>query len=206
MDIDKRESLGAFYTPELVADEMVSWLGEPSNKAKIWEPSGGDGSFVRALLRAGWKPKNITVWDINLGIVGDLQKLGVEYKICDTLQSWPQNSPKTASDGSLRGEKSKNRPHLALASTPPQFPISPAFVIGNPPYLSKDSAYIKANRESLKEVYSEIGAHDTYTMFLYRAFQELAPGGTLIFLISDTFLSLLAFILNFVNGSYLMPL
>lgn len=63
-------------------------------------------------------------------------------------------------------------------------------VVGNPPYLNKQSEYLKANRTWLKKRYAEIGAHDTYTMFTWQAVQNLASGGQLVFLVSDTFFSL----------------
>lgn len=63
-------------------------------------------------------------------------------------------------------------------------------VVGNPPYLNKQSDYIKTNRTWLKKRYAAIGAHDTYAMFAWQSVQNLAPGGQLVFLISDTFFSL----------------
>jgi hypothetical protein len=63
-------------------------------------------------------------------------------------------------------------------------------VVGNPPYLNKQSEYIKSNRDWLKKRYISIGANDTYAMFAWQAVQNLAPGGQLVFLISDTFFSL----------------
>lgn len=63
-------------------------------------------------------------------------------------------------------------------------------VIGNPPYLNKQSEYIKSNRDWLKKKFTVIGANDTYSMFTYWTAQYLLPGGQLAFLISDTFLTL----------------
>lgn len=63
-------------------------------------------------------------------------------------------------------------------------------VVGNPPYLNKQSDYIKANRSWLKKKYTAIGAGDTYSMFTWLTAQYLVPGGQLAFLISDTFLTL----------------
>ena len=63
-------------------------------------------------------------------------------------------------------------------------------IIGNPPYLNKQSEYIKSNRVDLKKRYRAIGANDTYAMFTYRAAEMLAPDGQVVFLLSDTFLTL----------------
>lgn len=75
---------------------------------------------------------------------------------------------------------------LARETTPGSYHA----VIGNPPYLNKQSDYIKNNRDWLKTRYISIGAHDTYAMFAWQSLQTLAPGGQLVFLISDTFFSL----------------
>jgi hypothetical protein len=63
-------------------------------------------------------------------------------------------------------------------------------VIGNPPYLSKHSEYIRVNKGELGKIYGEIGAHDAYAMFTYLGVNALLPEGQLVFLISDTFLTL----------------
>lgn len=63
-------------------------------------------------------------------------------------------------------------------------------VIGNPPYLNKQSSYIKANRSWLRKRYARVGANDTYAMFTHLAGDMLAPDGQFVFLVSDTFLTL----------------
>lgn len=63
-------------------------------------------------------------------------------------------------------------------------------IVGNPPYLNKQSDYIKENKQALRREYGMVGANDTYAMFTYWAVQHLKPGGQLVFLISDTFLTL----------------
>lgn len=63
-------------------------------------------------------------------------------------------------------------------------------VIGNPPYLNKQSEYIRTNRRKLAKLYDEIGASEAYTMFTYMGINRLREGGQLIFLLSDTFMTL----------------
>jgi hypothetical protein len=63
-------------------------------------------------------------------------------------------------------------------------------IIGNPPYLNKQSGYIKKNKHKLGEIFKEIGANDTYAMFLYLSCKLLKPKGELCFIISDTYLTL----------------
>lgn len=48
---DKRKSLGSFYTPDSLADEMVSKF--ESLDGNFVDFTAGDGSLLRALNRAG---------------------------------------------------------------------------------------------------------------------------------------------------------
>ncbi len=63
-------------------------------------------------------------------------------------------------------------------------------VLGNPPYLNKQSDYVKANRGWLVKRFGLVGASETYVMFMFLCAQFLKPGGQLVFLVSDTFLTL----------------
>lgn len=51
MDKDKRKSLGSFYTPNSLADKMVSKF--ESLDGNFVDFTAGDGSLLRALNRAG---------------------------------------------------------------------------------------------------------------------------------------------------------
>ena len=51
MDKDKRKSLGSFYTPDSLADKMVSKF--ESLDGNFVDFTAGDGSLLRALNRAG---------------------------------------------------------------------------------------------------------------------------------------------------------
>lgn len=154
-----RRELGAFYTPEAIVDYMVRQLSVANLSGRLLEPSGGDGAFVRGLLKAGLHADQLTVWDINPAVRKPLNALDVSVTIGDTLARTPE----------------AGMFHAA---------------IGNPPFLNKQSEYIKGNRDWLKKKYREIGANDTYAMFTWLTAQHLAPGGQLVFLISDTFFSL----------------
>ena len=64
------------------------------------------------------------------------------------------------------------------------------FIIGNPPYLNKASAYIRKNKQKLKQIYGKINAHETYAMFIANSIWRLKEGGKLGFITSDSFLTL----------------
>lgn len=64
-------------------------------------------------------------------------------------------------------------------------------VIGNPPYLNKQSDYVRAHRRELNARFAGVGVNDTYALFVYKALRDhVAPGGQLVVLVSDTFLTL----------------
>lgn len=161
-DSHKRRELGAIYTPEHVVDYMLAQF-DLSKSAQVLEPSGGDGVFVRGLLQEGVKPEKITVWDIDREVGKSIKELGVNFVCKDSLL----NTDFTAS---LRQRFD--------------------YIVGNPPYLNKQSSYIRANKKQLRKKYEAIGANDTYSMFLYMAGNLLTEGGKLSFIISDTYRTL----------------
>ena len=158
-----QRSLGAYYTPEHITTHMVNQLFNITPTSTILEPSGGDGAFITALLNHpthNIKPHQITVHDINPNVANTITSHGVTFTHTDTLL--PEHPPTPA----------------------------PTHIIGNPPYLNKHSHYIRTHRTQLAHTYKNIGANDTYAMFTYRALADLAPGGQLIYLLSDTWLTL----------------
>ncbi len=64
------------------------------------------------------------------------------------------------------------------------------FIIGNPPYLNKASAYVQKNKIQLRKIYGKINAHETYAMFIVNSLWRLKEGGKLGFITSDSFLTL----------------
>lgn len=168
MEKIEQKKLGAFYTPEHTVEYMVEKMSCFNNESRLLEPSGGDGAFVSLILKNKFlQPEQITVWDINLGVKDYIEKLGIKNIIIkDTLLSTD-----FANNSLFECE---------------QF----SHVIGNPPYLNKQSDYIKKNKHSLGRIFKEIGANDTYAMFLYLCCRLLKNNGELCFLISNTYLTL----------------
>lgn len=160
-----KKNLGAFYTPEHVVEYMIGLLGPLNEDSSILEPCGGDGAFVKKIIEIPKiSSRQLTVWDINPSVEGDIEEFGVNFQIKDSLLETDFNNlfqPRTFSH-----------------------------IIGNPPYLNKQSFYIKENKNRLKKLYLEIGANDTYAMFLYLGGKLLGNGGKLSYIISDTFLTL----------------
>lgn len=162
-----KKQLGAFYTPIHTVNYMLSKMDSFDKNSKLLEPCGGDGVFVSSILeKKVLRPEQILVWDINPEIKNTIKNLGVNIETKDTLIG-------TDFDDNLFSRQ-KNFSHI----------------IGNPPYLNKQSSYIKKNKNILKKIYKEIGANDTYAMFLYLCGRLLEPNGQLSFIISDTYLTL----------------
>ena len=168
MNGQEKRQLGAFYTPQHTVEYMVNKMTNFDNDSKLLEPSGGDGAFVSVILEKKLlKPEQITVWDINPEVQTGLLKSGIKnIVIKDTLLK-----TNFVNDSLFQGEKFSH-------------------IIGNPPYLNKQSEYIKNNKHKLGKIFEEIGANDTYAMFLYLCSKLLKDNGQLCFIVSDTYLTL----------------
>jgi phospholipid N-methyltransferase len=161
-----KKVLGAYYTPIYTAEYMISLFSDFNEKSKLLEPCGGDGVFVRKILdKKLLKPNQIEVIDINSKVKDEILNLGVNFQIKDTL---------IEVDSSLYSLLQKTYTHI----------------ISNPPYLNKQSQYIKQNKKNLQKRFKEIGVNDTYAMFLYLCGNLLADNGELVFIISDTYRTL----------------
>ncbi|OQA36724.1 MAG: Modification methylase VspI [Parcubacteria group bacterium ADurb.Bin326] len=163
-----KKDLGAFYTPKHTVNYMVNLLFGFDEKSKLLEPCGGDGAFISDILENNsLKSRQITVWDINPDVKNHIERLGVKFELKDALlQTIFQND-----DLFNKIEKFTH-------------------IIGNPPYLNKQSSYIKKNKNKLKKIYDEIGVNDTYALFIYLCCHLLETNGQLCFITSDTYLTL----------------
>lgn len=163
-----KKDLGAFYTPKHAVNYMISLSSDFNEQSKLLEPCGGDGAFVSVILEKKLlKPNQITVWDINPEVKNYIEKFGVAFELKDSLL-------KTTFKNDDLFNKIKKFTHI----------------VGNPPYLNKQSSYIKKNKNELKKIYDEIGANDTYALFIYLSCHLLENKGQLCFITSDTYLTL----------------
>ncbi len=152
---------GEVPTPPDTVRFMTGKLGEVSGK-KILEPGAGEGIFIRELLRRGAEPEQITAFETNPKLEKVYKALGINYKISDFL----------------------------LNENPAELPELFDCVIGNPPYLSRHSPYIRTNRALLLKRFKQVGVYDTYSLFIYHSLSFLRKGGILCFIVSDTFLTI----------------
>lgn len=156
----------AFYTKSIpIVDYMVNKLMLTPND-KIFEPCGGDGIFIEAILVKN-KFANIDVCELNDTAYKTLQNKFTHYsnvhiRQCDTLLD-----SDLISNSNFGGIYDK--------------------IIANPPYGAWQDL---DKRATLKKIYSTLYAKETYALFLFRCIELLKEGGILSFIIPDTFLNL----------------
>ena len=164
--INDAKKYQAFYTRSTpIVDYMVDNLSlNPTDL--IFEPCGGDGVFVEAILETN-EFANIDICELNPASIAVLQSKfstfqNVNIKECDTLLD----------------------KDLTFKST---FGGMYDKIIANPPYGAWQDL---EKRAILKKMYSELYAKESYALFLFRCIELLKDGGILSFIIPDTFLNL----------------
>ena len=164
--ISEARKYQAFYTKSTpIVDYMVNLLSLQASD-KIFEPCGGDGVFVEAILNEN-EFAHIDICELNPKSVEILNDkfsdcLNVTIRECDTL---------------LDSELSFNSCFGGIYDK----------IIANPPYGAWQD-YEK--RTVLKKMYPELYAKESYGLFLYRCIELLKEDGILSFIIPDTFLNL----------------
>ncbi len=153
--------MGVVVTPPKTAEYIVSRLGQIRNGQKVLDPCVGPGIFIEKLLEVGVDKSRILAFDLNPSFKSKIDKLGVFFKAQDTLLSLYPHSYNEFD-----------------------------FIVGNPPYLNKASAYVRKNKLKLRKIYGKINAHETYAMFIVNSIWRLKEGGKLGFITSDSFLTL----------------
>ncbi len=164
--ISETRKYQAFYTKSTpIVDYMVCKLSlQPSDK--IFEPCGGDGVFVEAILSEN-EFAHIDICELNSKSIEILNDKFSDYpnvtiRECDTL---------------LDTELKFNSCFGGVYDK----------IIANPPYGAWQD-YDK--RAILKKMYPELYAKESYGLFLYRCIELLKEDGILSFIIPDTFLNL----------------
>lgn len=156
----------AFYTKSTpIVDYMVKKLSLlPTDR--IFEPCGGDGVFVEAILNEN-EFAHIDICELDTKSVEILNTkfshfVNVSIRKCDTLLDLELNF-----NSSFGGFYDK--------------------IVANPPYGAWQE-YSK--RITLKKFYPNLYTKESYGLFLYRCIELLREDGILSFIIPDTFLNL----------------
>lgn len=164
--VKEEKKYQAYYTNSTsIVDYMVKKLSLKSDD-RIFEPCGGDGVFVEAILDAN-EFASIDVCELNTSAFNGLKSKFSEYssvqiRQCDTLLD-----NELIFNSNFGGTYNK--------------------IIANPPYGAWQD-YEK--RDKLKKLFPNIYAKETYALFLFRCIELLKDNGILTFIIPDTFLNL----------------
>ncbi|MFX0021713.1 MAG: class I SAM-dependent DNA methyltransferase [Candidatus Hermodarchaeota archaeon] len=157
----KNRDLGVVLTPPQTVEYIISRLGEIKDGQSILDPCVGPGIFIKKLIERGIDKNQIIAYDINSEFLKEIEILGVSTKVQDTLIAlYPDSYNKFD------------------------------FIVGNPPYLNKASAYVRKNKVKLRKIYGKVNAHETYAMFIVNSIWRLKEEGKLGFITSDSFLTL----------------
>lgn len=164
--IGEAKTYQAFYTKSTpIVDYMIRNLSLQYSD-KIFEPCGGDGVFVEAILEQN-EFAHIDICELNLKSIHILKEkfskyVNVNIRQCDTLLDM-----ELIFNSNFGGIYDK--------------------IIANPPYGAWQD-YEK--RAVLKKIYPKLYAKESYGLFLYRCIELLKEDGVLSFIIPDTFLNL----------------
>lgn len=164
--ISESRKYQAFYTKSTpIVDYMVNQLSLQASD-KIFEPCGGDGVFVEAILSKN-EFAHIDICELNPNSFEILNDKfsgypNVSIRECDTL---------------LDSELNFNSCFGGIYDK----------IVANPPYGAWQD-YEK--RTVLKKMYPELYTKESYGLFLYRCIELLKEDGILSFIIPDTFLNL----------------
>ena len=134
--------------------------------SRLLEPCAGEGAFIDAIL-SSTPSLSIDAFELNPDA---FQHLSQKYKTNSSVSIFHSD---TLVDESLQLRMGMGGYY--------------DFIISNPPYGAWQE-YDK--RKELKKIYRGLYVKETYALFLYQALQLLKPGGHLVFIIPDTFLSL----------------
>ena len=193
---DPKRQLGQYLTPETTAAAIVKDLRIPAS-ARILEPSLGRGAFVFAVLdflRASIPQDQIRLWceehlfgcEID-GVaysafeetwrskgLGDVPK-SLEH--CDFFTWLPPSCDRTASIDRQR----------YFASRLEYFDL----IIGNPPFGGSIAPNVQDELDSIFGIRNGRKIKkETYAFFIVKSVDLLKPGGQLIFICSDTILTI----------------
>lgn len=176
-NIDRRE-LGYYYTPQFVADYISKRLLtlHPNGK-KVLDPSVGQEELLDNFFDAGKEVDGIDVYQHKNNYQSNfIQQDFIEYY--SKIKQNRENEQINLFDDAF--ENNDITFHNGLPYD---------YYIANPPYNCHEVNYIRDNKASLKTLFSNVGVHNMYSMFI-SSIIDLAKNGSYIGLIThDSFLT-----------------
>jgi tRNA1(Val) A37 N6-methylase TrmN6 len=187
---EKKRQLGQFLTPPLTARQLVEQLPlQPHDK--VLEPSMGDGSFVLPLIEKFMSfYEGSTAERLAQVLTHNIYGVEIDETLYHTCLANIQRRWGTLPSEHNFYRQDFFRTHFATGlSAPTSAKFS--YIIGNPPFGGTidpdiqdelDKVYGFRNGEKIKK--------ETYSFFIVKSLDLLAPQGTLLFICSDTFLTI----------------
>ena len=150
------KNLGAYYTPETMADLLAEWVVQKGDE-RLLEPSIGDGALVKAVLACSARKALGTA---RLRLVG----CDIDQKAVTDVRAWLPDCHHIISQNFLEAD------HALIGEVDG--------VISNPPF-TRNHALPKGERDELRERFGYKGAAGLWVPFVLHSIGFLKPGGRL---------------------------
>ncbi len=193
----QKRQLGQFLTPQPLAQQLVDTLSLSIND-RVLEPSMGDGAFIIPLIEK-FMPLYTGSVEERLALILQRNIYGVELDetlfarcLANIRERWGELPPQ---HNLVRNDFFREpffTTEYPVAATNGAFGVSLfTHIIGNPPFGGTldpaiqdelDKVYGFRNGEKIKK--------ETYSFFIVKSLDLLAKNGTLLFICSDTFLTI----------------
>jgi hypothetical protein len=190
LDTDNRRAIGAFYTPDLIAEGVarlvLAQVAGSNGRPRVCDPAVGGGAFLLAAARLLDELGLDRATIVNECLYGcDTDSAAVRVTR-DALRLW-------ASEDGHRGDPGS---HLVVADGLVERPWPARFdaVIGNPPFLNQLETRTARDRHMASELRLRFGDGlaayaDSSTLFLLAAVELCGPGGRVGMILPESFLS-----------------
>ncbi len=164
MKQSKRLRFGRFYTPPGVAD-LTLGLAVRAGSDRIWDPTCGDGSFLRQAIHRGHSPELLFGHDVDPAAVSATRK-------------------------SIPGARDE---HADLFSLDPEQTGLFDAIAGNPPFVRVERMPSERRSELRRRTSEALGfappaQTDLSVLSLLHCLRFLAPGGRLAFVMPNTWM------------------
>lgn len=180
---DNRRQLGQWMTPRPLAEQIVASL-PLTVESRVLEPSFGDGAFLLPLIRR--------FVGMHAGTPSERLRATLARNVFG-VEIDPELYASTLNDIEKEFGEVPPEHNLVRADFFRVEHMSASFdvVVGNPPFGGTFDPEIE---DSLDKLYGRWDGHklkkETYSFFIARSLEWLAPGGLLAFIASDTFLTI----------------
>ena len=166
-----RNREGIYYTPDDICDSMFVDVPRPTTPQTFCDPCCGSGNFILAALRHGFRPENVYGYDTDPTAVEIAKQRIFEATGYET--------------GNLICAD-----FLELAASPNEARPTHDVILTNPPWGKK---LPKAEKARYGKLLGAGRSLDTSSLFFFASLDILKEGGTLAFLLPESFFKIAIF-------------